>query len=88
MKRRGFRKIDCLPGHPHPIPVDAGRGLFVAWQRSVGRFGAAMIVMAIFIGLNSILFQHYPAWPMPLLPLAAGEWLLRSNEQPEQFGKV
>jgi hypothetical protein len=48
---------------------------FVAWQKSVGRYGAAMMVMAIFIAFNSILFTHYPAWLMPLLPLAASEWI-------------
>jgi hypothetical protein len=46
---------------------------FIASQKIVGRFGSAMLVMATFIAFNSILFQHYPAWLMPLLPLAAGE---------------
>lgn len=85
-----FDAIVNLQGLPARIPflIMLGAAYFVAWQRSVGRFGAAMIVMAIFIGFNSILFQHYPAWLMPLLPLAAGEWLLRSAEPPEQLGKV
>lgn len=52
-----------------------------AWQRSMGRYGAAMMVMAIFIAFNSVLFHHYPVWLMPLLPLAAGEWL-RASRQP------
>ena len=47
---------------------------FVSWQKSVGRYGAAMLVMGIFIAFNSVLFTHYPTWLMPLLPLAAGEW--------------
>ena len=49
---------------------------FVCWQKSVGRYGAAMLVMAVFIAFNSILFTHYPVWLMPLLPLAANEWML------------
>ena len=49
---------------------------FVSWQKSVGRYIAAMLVMGVFIAFNSILFTHYPAWLMPLLPLAASEWLL------------
>lgn len=53
---------------------------FVAWQKSVGRYGAAMLVMAIFIAFNSILFTHYPTWLMPLLPLAASEWIVSLQE--------
>jgi hypothetical protein len=59
---------------------------FAAWQKSLGRYGAAMIVMGIFVGFNSILFQHYPIWLMPLLPLAAAEWMdprgSRANSEP------
>ena len=47
---------------------------FVSWQKSAGRYGAAMLVMGIFLAFNSVLFTHYPTWLMPLLPLAAGEW--------------
>ena len=53
---------------------------FIAWQKAVGRFGSAMLVMAMFIAFNSILFHHYPTWLMPLLPLAAGEWMDSSKE--------
>ena len=53
---------------------------FVAWQKSVGRYGAAMLVMAIFIAFNSILFTHYPTWLMPLMPLAASEWIASLQE--------
>jgi hypothetical protein len=52
----------------------------VAWQKSVGRYGAALLVMGIFLAFNSVLFQHYPVWLMPLLALAVGEWM-RSNAQ-------
>jgi hypothetical protein len=48
---------------------------FVAWQKVAGRYGAAMLVMAIFTGFNPVVFAHYLAWLMPLLPLAAGEWI-------------
>ena len=60
-----------------------GAAYFAAWQKSLGRYGAAMIVMAIFIGFNSVLFQHYPAWLMPLLPLAVGEWINPAREVQE-----
>lgn len=50
-----------------------------AWQKAVPRYAAAMIVMGIFLAFNSVVFQHYPTWLMPLLPLAAGEWMLASG---------
>jgi hypothetical protein len=34
-----------------------------------------MMVMAIFIAFNSVLFEHYPVWLMPLIPLAVSEWV-------------
>jgi uncharacterized membrane protein len=46
---------------------------YASWQGSVGRYGAAMLVMGIFVAFNSILFTHYPVWLMPLLPLAVSE---------------
>ena len=48
---------------------------FVAGQKAVGHYAAAMLVMGIFIGFNPVLFVQYFAWLMPLLPLAAGEWM-------------
>jgi hypothetical protein len=56
---------------------------FITWQKGLGRFGAAMLVMATFIAFNSVLFQHYPAWLMPLLPLTAGEWAKQVPEPPK-----
>ena len=56
---------------------------FVAWQKSTGRYGSAMLVMGIFIAFNSILFSHYPTWLMPLLPLAASELMLPGKENPD-----
>jgi hypothetical protein len=56
----------------------------VSWQRSVGRYGSAMLVMAIFVAFNSVLFTHYPAWLMPLLPLAVSEYIgLQGYNQPD-----
>ena len=65
-------------------------GYLASWQRSMGRYGAAMMIMAIFIAFNSVLFQHYPVWLMPLLPLAVGEWLVltKDSQIPVQTGKV
>jgi hypothetical protein len=63
-----------------PFLMMLGAAYCAAWQKSLGRYGAAMIVMAIFITFNSVMFQHYPAWLMPLLPLAVGEWVYSSKE--------
>jgi len=53
---------------------------FVSWQKAVGQYGSVMLVMGIFIAFNSVLFTHYPVWLMPLLPLAASEWV-RLNQK-------
>ena len=71
-----------------PLLTVLGAAYLATWQRSMGRYGAAMMVMAIFMGFNSVLFAHYPVWLMPLLPLAAGEWLhfpgVHQNEESER----
>src|SRR6266498_1776927 len=71
-----------LTGLPARIPflMMLCAAYIVAWQKSIGRYGAAMIVMAIFIAFNSVLFQHYPMWLMPLLPLAVREWMEPSTD--------
>lgn len=51
-----------------------------SWQKAMARHGSAMMVMAIFIAFNSVLFHHYPVWLMPLLPLAVGEWIVSSSD--------
>jgi hypothetical protein len=55
---------------------------FAAWQKAVGRYGAAMLVMVAFIGFNPVLFIQYLAWLMPLLPLAAAEWMYLTQAKP------
>jgi hypothetical protein len=55
---------------------------FAAWQNAVGRYGAAMLVMAAFIGFNPVLFIQYLAWLMPLLALAAAEWMYSTQTKP------
>jgi len=84
----GAESIDSilnLNGLPARIPflIMLCAGYFTAWQKVAGRYGSAMLVMGIFIAFNSILFLHYPAWLMPLLPLAASEWLNSTEEHTE-----
>jgi hypothetical protein len=55
---------------------------FIAWQNVVGRYGAAMLVMGIFLAFNSVLFTHYPVWLMFLIPLAASEWMHSNEREP------
>ena len=76
-----------LTGLPARIPF-----LFVlllaylaSLQRSVGRYGGAMLVMSVFIAFNSILFTHYPVWLMSLIPLAVNEWVNSANAHPELY---
>ena len=85
-----FDSVLNLRGLPARIPflLMLGAAYFAAWQRSVNRYGAAMLVMAIFIGFNSVLFQHYPTWLMPLLPLAVGEWMDSAAQPSESQGTL
>jgi uncharacterized membrane protein YidH (DUF202 family) len=58
-----------------PLLIMLCAAYLAAWHKATGRYGSAMMVMAIFIAFNSVLFEHYPVWLMPLLPLAVSEWV-------------
>lgn len=45
----------------------------LAWRKSLGPFITTMLVMAVFVAFNSVLFQGYFSWVMPFIPLAAYE---------------
>lgn len=66
-----------------PFLIILGGAYFTAWQKSVGRYGSAMLVMGIFLAFNSVLFTHYPAWLMALLPLALSEQMILTREMSE-----
>jgi uncharacterized membrane protein len=53
---------------------------FASWQKPIGRYAAAMLIMAIFIGFNTVLYVQYFVWLMPLIPLAAGEWFINTQK--------
>jgi uncharacterized membrane protein len=81
----GAESIDVifnLSGLPARIPflLMLFGAYFASWQGAVGRYGAAMLVMGIFIAFNSILFTHYPIWLMPLLPLAVSDYVSSLNK--------
>jgi hypothetical protein len=63
-----------------PFLLMLGGAYFVSWQKAAGKYGAAMLVMGIFVAFNSVLFQHYPTWLMPLLPLAASDFIRPLSE--------
>jgi hypothetical protein len=58
-----------------PLLIMLCAAYLAAWHKTTGRYGSAMMVMAIFIAFNSVLFEHYPVWLMPLIPLAVSEWV-------------
>jgi hypothetical protein len=41
----------------------------IALRRGIGRYTASLLVMAVFIGYNSVLFLQYMVWIIPLVPL-------------------
>jgi hypothetical protein len=51
---------------------------FASWQKALGRYAAAMLVMAIFVAFNPVLYVQYFAWLIPLLLLAASEWIIKT----------
>lgn len=75
----GVKSVDAalgLSGLPARLPMFA---LFfaiylAALGRYLGRYSAALFVMATFLDFNSVLFYQYMVWAVPLLPLAALEW--------------
>jgi hypothetical protein len=61
---------------------------FLSWQKTIGPFAAAMLVMMIFIGFNPVLYVQYFAWLIPLLPLAVSEWVIKTRESDEIQGNI
>ena len=53
---------------------------FAFWQKALGPFAAAMLVMAIFVGFNPVLYVQYFIWLIPLLLLTASEWMNKTAE--------
>jgi len=45
----------------------------LAWQKKLKTFTLALLIMAVFSGLNSVHFSSYLAWVMPFIALAACE---------------
>ena len=56
----------------------------LAYLKPGGRYAAAFLVMAIFIGFNSVLFIQYLLWIMPLAPLVLLDSVERSPDEPSR----
>jgi uncharacterized membrane protein len=52
----------------------------MAYQKRLGRFTAALLVMTVFASFNAIWFSQYEVWPIALLPLVATEGVGRLVE--------
>ena len=53
---------------------------FASWQKTIGRYAAAMLIMAIFISFNPVLYVQYFAWLIALIPLAVSEWFINTQK--------
>jgi len=57
-----------------------------AWQKALGRYAAALLVMIIFLGFNPVLYVQYFLWVIPLLLLAISEWMMKVSEADASSG--
>jgi len=54
---------------------------WMAWRGKLKPFTAGLLVMLVFVNFHSILFRHYMAWVIPLLPLTVAETLMEHRSQ-------
>jgi hypothetical protein len=40
----------------------------IAWRRQAGIYTSTLLVMAAFVGLNSVFFMSYVLWVIPFIP--------------------
>ncbi len=69
-----------LVGLPAKVPMLALMALVyaLAFFRRATRYQTVLLVLATFVGFNSVLYLHYPAWVVPFLPLA----MMRDDTEP------
>ena len=58
--------------------------LFAA-QKRIGRYLSCLLVMAVFIDFNPVLFVQYLSWTVPLLLLCAADFAAPSRVSPQQL---
>ncbi len=52
---------------------------WVAWKVKMSTYTTALLVMAVFIFFNSVMFTSYLVWLVPFIPLVAFEVFSRSE---------
>jgi hypothetical protein len=82
----GIPSIDALLGMSSvaaKIPMLSLMALtyLLAWKRKIHHFVAALMLMAIFVNFNSVLFRQYMTWVVALLPLALSAALASRREE-------
>ena len=86
----GVLSLDALMGWvglPAKIPLLTMVLLIyvLAWKRKLRPFAAGLLIMLIFVDFHSVLFRHYMAWVIPLLPLVIGETFYQEKELEQDF---
>lgn len=72
-----------LAGIPARVPMALMLALVygLAWRRTVGRYLASLLTMAVFIDFNAVLFLQYFGWLAPLIPLCIADFLDQRGER-------
>jgi hypothetical protein len=52
---------------------------WVTWKRDVRLYLPALLVMAVFVFFNTVMFTSYMVWIIPLIPLVARDYLVQSK---------
>jgi len=89
----GIPSIDTLiglTGIPAKIPMLLLMFVtfYLAWKRKINQFMAALFIMIVFVDFNSVLFRQYLTWVVPLIPLAVGDTLAKSQAPPSNSAQL
>jgi len=81
----GIPSIDTLiglTGLPAKLPmlILMAFTFLLAWKEKIHHFAAALLIMAIFVDFNSVMFRQYMTWIVPLIPLAIGNYASKSMQ--------
>jgi hypothetical protein len=72
--------VNGIPGKLLMLAL-LGLVYWLAWKWSAGRYLAALLVLAVFVFFNSVLFTSYLVWLVPLIPLTAYQYLSQHTHQ-------
>ncbi len=54
---------------------------WVVWKRDLGLYLPVLLVMAVFVFFNPVMFTSYMVWVVPLIPLAVSDYLCQSDSE-------